>query len=68
MYGSLNLLNRSMLDNVIDRLPNAQKRIIKAQTEITRALRARDADAAAIWMNRHAEDMRRAYQVAGLLP
>lgn len=68
MNSSLNLLSRSMLELVIDRLPNAQKRIVKAQTEITQALRARDVETATVWMARHADDMRRAYQVAGLLP
>lgn len=66
MLRSLNLLAHSTLDQVIDKLPEAKNRIIRAQIEITKALRARDVEGAQTWMARHVDDLRRGYEVAGL--
>jgi GntR family transcriptional repressor for pyruvate dehydrogenase complex len=51
---------------IIDRLPQARRRIAVAQQALIEALRARDRTAAADWMRRHVEDFRRGYEQAGL--
>jgi GntR family transcriptional regulator, transcriptional repressor for pyruvate dehydrogenase complex len=51
---------------IIDRLPQARRRIAVAQRALIEALRARDRTAAADWMRRHVEDFRRGYEQAGL--
>jgi GntR family transcriptional repressor for pyruvate dehydrogenase complex len=51
---------------IIDRLPQARRRIAVAQQALIEALRARDRTAAADWMRRHIEDFRRGYEQAGL--
>ncbi len=51
---------------IIDRVPQARARIEGAQQSIVRAVRARDAKAAAEWMTRHVRDFRRGYEVAGI--
>lgn len=66
MLRSINSLAHTTLDQVIDELPEAKVRIIKAQTEITKSLRARERDRAEKWMVRHVEDLRRGYDLAGI--
>jgi DNA-binding FadR family transcriptional regulator len=68
-----NLLNEPLLRLlkpslavIIDRIPQARSRIEDAQKSIVRAVRARDARAAAEWMTRHVRDFRRGYEVAGI--
>jgi GntR family transcriptional regulator, transcriptional repressor for pyruvate dehydrogenase complex len=51
---------------IIDRVPQARARIESAQTQIVAAVRAKDAETAAVWMTRHARDFRRGYEVAGI--
>ncbi len=68
-----NLLNEPLLRLlkpslavIIDRVPQARSRIEAAEAAIVRAVRARDAKAAAEWMTRHVRDFRRGYEVAGI--
>ncbi len=51
---------------IIDRLPQARRRIGSAQRAMLVAVRARDRAAAADWMRRHVEDFRRGFEQAGL--
>jgi DNA-binding FadR family transcriptional regulator len=51
---------------IIDRLPQARRRIAAAQKAMVAAIRARDRAAAADWMRRHVEDFRRGFEQAGL--
>jgi GntR family transcriptional repressor for pyruvate dehydrogenase complex len=51
---------------IIDRLPQARRRIAIAQRALIEALGKRDPAAAASWMRRHVEDFRRGYEQAGL--
>lgn len=51
---------------IIDRLPQARRRIAAAQRAMVAAIRARDRAAAADWMRRHVEDFRRGFEQAGL--
>jgi DNA-binding FadR family transcriptional regulator len=51
---------------IIDRLPQARRRIATAQRAVIEALRKRDHTGAADWMRRHVEDFRRGYEQAGL--
>ncbi|MEM9013682.1 MAG: GntR family transcriptional regulator [Pseudomonadota bacterium] len=63
---SMNLLGRASLARVIDDLPDAQNRILRAQHEITAALESRNGNGAAEWMARHVDDLQRGYVVAGV--
>lgn len=51
---------------IIDRLPQARRRIAEAQRKLLRSISARDEDAASGWMRRHIEDFRRGFDQAGL--
>lgn len=51
---------------IIDRLPQARRRIAAAQRAVVEAIARRDRDAAAEWMRRHIEDFRRGFEQAGL--
>jgi len=51
---------------IIDRLPQARRRIATAQRSIVEALARRDPESAAEWMRRHIEDFRRGFEQAGL--
>jgi DNA-binding FadR family transcriptional regulator len=51
---------------IIDRVPQARRRIGMAQQQILQAVAAGDAAAAATWMSRHVQDFRRGYEVAGI--
>lgn len=51
---------------IIDRVPQARRRIATAQQQILQAVAAGDAAAAAAWMSRHVQDFRRGYEVAGV--
>ncbi len=50
---------------IIDRLPQARRRIAGAQRAMVAAIRARDRAGAADWMRRHVEDFRRGFEQAG---
>ncbi|MEM8986006.1 MAG: GntR family transcriptional regulator [Pseudomonadota bacterium] len=66
MLQSLNMLIETSLLRVIDVLPGAAARIATAQAEMVAAFRARDGEAAALWMRRHIDDLKRGYEVAGV--
>jgi GntR family transcriptional repressor for pyruvate dehydrogenase complex len=51
---------------IIDRLPQARRRIATAQAALVEAIRRRASGAAATWMRRHVEDFRRGFEAAGL--
>jgi len=51
---------------IIDRLPQARRRIATAQRALLSAIRDRDGAAASAWMRRHIEDFRRGFEQAGL--
>ncbi len=51
---------------IIDRIPQARRRIEAAQQRILQAIGQRDAETAAAWMERHVRDFRRGYEVAGI--
>jgi DNA-binding FadR family transcriptional regulator len=51
---------------IIDRLPQARRRIATAQAALVDAIRRRASGAAATWMRRHVEDFRRGFEAAGL--
>ena len=52
---------------MIDRVPQARERIVKAQRRIREALERGDAEDARAWMMRHVRDFRRGHELAGLL-
>lgn len=54
------------LSIIIDRLPQARRRIAAAQRAIVEAVEHRDHAAAADWMRRHIDDFRRGFEQAGL--
>lgn len=53
---------------IIDRLPQARRRIATAQAALVEAIRRRSSTTAATWMRRHVEDFRRGFEAAGLPP
>lgn len=63
---SLNLFAKTMLEQVIDKLPDAQTRIASAQGHITAAIAEADSEGAEAWMLRHVDDLRRGYELAGI--
>ena len=54
------------LRRVIDRVPQGRSRIAVAQRCVVEAIRNGDAPEAQAWMNRHVQDFRRGYEVAGI--
>ena len=46
--------------------PVGRKRLVQAQAEILRVLKAHDAKGAFNWMRRHIEDFRRGYEAVGM--
>ena len=56
----------SSLALLIDRIPQARQRVMTAQERILEAIRARDADLARLWMERHVRDFRRGFLIAGI--
>jgi DNA-binding FadR family transcriptional regulator len=54
------------LRRMIDRVPQGRSRIVVAQRCIVEALRKGDAAEAETWMNRHVQDFRRGYEIAGI--
>jgi DNA-binding FadR family transcriptional regulator len=54
------------LRKMIDRVPQGRSRIVVAQRCIVEALHKRDAAEAESWMNRHVQDFRRGYEIAGI--
>jgi DNA-binding FadR family transcriptional regulator len=54
------------LRRMIDRVPQGRSRIVVAQRCIVEALRKGDAAEAESWMNRHVQDFRRGYEIAGI--
>ncbi len=51
---------------IIDRVPQARRRIAAAQAALVDAIRRRASTTAATWMRRHVEDFRRGFEAAGL--
>jgi GntR family transcriptional repressor for pyruvate dehydrogenase complex len=51
---------------IIDRVPQARRRIAAAQEALVDAIRRRASTTAATWMRRHVEDFRRGFEAAGL--
>ena len=51
---------------VIDRVPQARKRIADAEQQVAQAIIAGDAPRALNWMGKHIRDLRRGYEVAGI--
>jgi GntR family transcriptional repressor for pyruvate dehydrogenase complex len=51
---------------IIDRLPQARRRIVVAQRALLAAIGDQDGEAASAWMRRHIEDFRRGFEQAGL--
>jgi DNA-binding FadR family transcriptional regulator len=51
---------------MIDRVPQARRRIVAAQRRVVDAVRARDSAAARDWMAKHIRDFKRGYDVAGM--
>ena len=66
MLDALNMMIEASLLRVIERAPNARRRIIEAQTRIIDAIVAGDGDETEAWMRRHIDDIARGCQVAGL--
>jgi len=51
---------------VIDRVPQARKRIADAEQQVAQAIIAGDSARALNWMGKHIRDLRRGYEVAGI--
>jgi GntR family transcriptional repressor for pyruvate dehydrogenase complex len=56
------------LRQMIDKVPQARARIVTAQRHLIEAIRARNADEARIWMEKHIRDFKRGYELAGITP
>jgi DNA-binding FadR family transcriptional regulator len=54
------------LRRMIDRVPQGRTRILVAQRCIIEAIRTGKPDEAESWMNRHVQDFRRGYELAGI--
>jgi DNA-binding FadR family transcriptional regulator len=54
------------LRRMIDRVPQGRTRILVAQRCIVEAIREGKPDEAESWMNRHVQDFRRGYELAGI--
>jgi DNA-binding FadR family transcriptional regulator len=54
------------LRRMIDRVPQAQSRIVVAERCIAEAVRRRKSAEAETWMTRHVQDFRRGYELAGM--
>jgi GntR family transcriptional repressor for pyruvate dehydrogenase complex len=59
----LNLLLAPTLTRLIDRVPQARKRIAEAQGRITSAIRLRRSELARTWMEKHIRDFKRGYEL-----
>lgn len=60
----LNLLLAPTLTRLIDRVPQARKRIGEAQGRITSAIKLRRSELARTWMEKHIRDFKRGYELA----
>ena len=54
------------LRRMIDRVPQGRARILVAQRCIVEAMRTGNPAEAESWMNRHVQDFRRGYEIAGI--
>ena len=63
---SLNMMIGASLEQVIRKTPNAHKRITDAQERIIDAIEKGDGEAAADWMKKHINDLKRGYSIAGV--
>jgi DNA-binding FadR family transcriptional regulator len=54
------------LARMIDQVPQARARIVAAQRHLIEAIRARNADEARNWMEKHIRDFKRGYELAGI--
>lgn len=66
MIKSMNMLTLMSFEQVVAQLPNAGRRSAKMFAAITDALRSRDPDRAAEFTEKHLNDLRRGYSVAGV--
>jgi GntR family transcriptional regulator, transcriptional repressor for pyruvate dehydrogenase complex len=60
----LNLLLAPALTQMIDRVPQARRRIQDAQQKITSAIKLKRSDDARLWMEKHIRDFKRGYELA----
>ena len=63
---SLNILIGTSLKQVIKHTPNAKQRIAKAHKEIISAIANKDQNKAQQWMEKHINDLKRGYKIAGM--
>jgi len=54
------------LGAMIDKVPQARRRVAEAQRRLLEAIRDRNADQAADWMAKHIRDFRRGFEIAGI--
>jgi DNA-binding FadR family transcriptional regulator len=54
------------LGHMIDQVPQARTRIVAAQRHLIEAIRARNAEEAHSWMEKHIRDFKRGYELAGI--
>jgi DNA-binding FadR family transcriptional regulator len=65
LLDSLNRMIAASLALVIDETPKATERIKTAQNALIEAIAERDGDAAATWISKHIDDLKRGFSVAG---
>jgi GntR family transcriptional regulator, transcriptional repressor for pyruvate dehydrogenase complex len=61
---SLNELLAPALTRMIDRIPQARRRIGEAQTKITAAIKLKQSEQARSWMEKHIRDFKRGHVLA----
>jgi GntR family transcriptional repressor for pyruvate dehydrogenase complex len=61
---SLNELLAPALTRMIDRIPQARRRIAEAQAKITSAIKLRKSESARSWMEKHIRDFKRGHELA----
>ena len=59
----LNLLLAPALTRMIDRVPQARRRIFEAQTKIIAAIKLKKSEQARIWMEKHIRDFKRGHEL-----
>jgi DNA-binding FadR family transcriptional regulator len=65
---SLNELLRPALTRMIDRVPQARRRIAEAQANITSSIRLKKSEHARSWMEKHIRDFKRGHELASVRP
>jgi GntR family transcriptional regulator, transcriptional repressor for pyruvate dehydrogenase complex len=59
----LNLLLAPTLTRMIDRVPQARRRIVEAQGKIIEAIKLKKSEQARLWMEKHIRDFKRGYEL-----